>query len=258
MKYHSQLIRKYIDIKDTPENIANNLILKTVEIEEIIERKLDKRIVIWKVMSAVDHPDSDHMSVCQVDCWSKWQFQIVCGASNVQWAKYVAVALEWTVFEKAWITIARRKLRWVDSNWMICSKNELWINEDTDKFWIWELDKDLEVSDEDLGIPLTDKFEWLDSYVLDIDNKWLTNRPDLTGHFGVAWEFNSMYKPQWKVWFSALPKYQDDFANTNMLDLLEHGEKKWTGFHEIFIKILEKSTQLFTLPFHKSAFCKRI
>ena len=227
MKYHSQLIRKYIDIKDTPENIANNLILKTVEIEEIIERKLDKRIVIWKVISAVDHPDSDHMSVCQVDCWSKWQFQIVCGASNVQWAKYVAVALEWTVFEKAWITIARRKLRWVDSNWMICSKNELWINEDTDKFWIWELDKDLEVGDEDLGTPLTDKFEWLDSYVLDIDNKWLTNRPDLTWHFGVAWEFNSMYKPQWKIWLSSLWKYHDDFENTNMLDLLEHGEKKW-------------------------------
>jgi hypothetical protein len=33
------------------------------------------------------------------------------------------------------------------------------------------LDKDLEVSDVDLGTPLTDKFEWLDSYVLDIDNK---------------------------------------------------------------------------------------
>lgn len=226
MKYHSQLIRKYIDINDTPENIANNLILKTVEIEEVIQRKIDKCIVIWKVISAVDHPDSDHMSVCQVDCWSKWQFQIVCWASNVQWAKYVAVALEWTVFEKAWITIARRKLRWVDSNWMICSKNELWINEDTDKFWIRELDKDLEVSDADLGTPLTDKFEWLDSYVLDIDNKWLTNRPDLTGHFGVAWEFNSMYKPQWKIWFSALPKYQQDFETTNMLDLLEHGEKK--------------------------------
>ena len=228
MKYHSQLIKKYITINDTPENIANNLILKTVEIEEIIERKIDKRIVIWKVISAVDHPDSDHMSVCQVDCWSKGQFQIVCGASNVQWAKYVAVALEWTVFEKAWITIGPRKLRWVDSNGMICSKNELWINEDTDKFWIWELDKDFpDISDDDLGISLTDKFEWLDSYVLDIDNKWLTNRPDLTWHFWVAWEFNSMYQPVWKVWFSALSKYQEDFLNTNMLDLLEHGEKKW-------------------------------
>ena len=227
MKYHSQLIRKYITIDDTAENIANNLILKTVEIEEVIERKIDKRVVIWKVVSAVNHPDSDHMSVCQVDCWSKWQFQIVCWAANVQWAKYVAVALEWTVFEKAWITIAPRKLRWVDSNGMICSKNELWINEDTDKPWIWELDKDLEVSDEDLWTSLTDKFEWLDSFVLDIDNKWLTNRPDLTGHFGVAWEFNSMYQPKWKVTFSALPNYKQTFENTNMLDLLENWEKKW-------------------------------
>jgi hypothetical protein len=46
MKYHSQLIRKYIDINDIPENIANNLILKTVEIEEVIQRKIDKHIVI--------------------------------------------------------------------------------------------------------------------------------------------------------------------------------------------------------------------
>ena len=226
MKYHSQLIRKYISLKDTPENIANNLILKTVEIEEIIERKIDKHVVIWKVISAENHPDSDHMSVCQVDLGPKWKFQIVCGAANVQWATYVPVAMEWAFFPQAGITIAPRKLRGVDSNWMICSKNELWINEDADKPWIWELDKDLEVSDEDLGTPLTDKFEWLDSYVLDIDNKWLTNRPDLTGHFGVAWEFNSMYQPQGKVEFSALPHYQQDFETTNMLDLLEHGEKK--------------------------------
>ena len=226
MKYHSQLIRKYISLKDTPENIANNLILKTVEIEEIIERKIDKHVVIWKVISAENHPNSDHMSVCQVDLGPKWKFQIVCGAANVQWATYVPVAMEWAFFPQAGITIAPRKLRGVDSNWMICSKNELWINEDADKPWIWELDKDLEVSDEDLGTPLTDKFEWLDSYVLDIDNKWLTNRPDLTGHFGVAWEFNSMYQPQGKVEFSALPHYQQDFETTNMLDLLEHGEKK--------------------------------
>ena len=227
MKYHSQLIRKYISIDDTPENMANNLILKTVEIEEVIERKIDKHVVIWKVISAVNHPDSDHMSVCQVDLGPKWQFQIVCGAANVQWAKYVAVAMEWAVFEKAGITIAPRKLRGVDSNGMICSKSELWINEDSDKPWIWELEKDLEVWDEDLWVPLTDKFEWLDSFVLDIDNKWLTNRPDLTGHFWVAWEFNSMYQSQWKVSFSSLPNYQQTFATTNMLDLLEHGEKKW-------------------------------
>ena len=186
MKYHSQLIRKYIDINDTPENIANNLILKTVEIEEVIQRKIDKHIVIWKVISAVNHPDSDHMSVCQVDLGPKWQFQIVCGAANVQWAKYVAVAMEWAFFPQAGITIAPRKLRGVDSNGMICSKNELWINEDTDKPRIWELDKDLEVSDADLGTPLTDKFEWLDSYVLDIDSSWF----DWTFRSSLGIQFN--------------------------------------------------------------------
>jgi hypothetical protein len=46
MKYHSQLIRKYISLNDTPENIANNLIFKAVETEEIIERKIDKHVVI--------------------------------------------------------------------------------------------------------------------------------------------------------------------------------------------------------------------
>ena len=227
MKYHSQLIRKYIAINDAPENIANNLILKTVEIEEVINREIDKHVVIWKVMSAVNHPDSDHMSVCQVDCWSKWQFQIVCGAANVQWAHFVPVALEGAVFKEAGITIAPRKLRGVDSNGMICSKNELWIHEDTDKPWIWELERDLDVSDEDLGTPLTDKFPWLDSFVLDIDNKGLTNRPDLTGHFWVAWELNAMYQSQWKVSFNKIIDYKNNFANTNMIDLIQNGEKKW-------------------------------
>lgn len=227
MKYHSQLIKKYITINDTPENLANNLILKTVEIEEIIRREIDKHVIIGKVISAVNHPDSDHMSVCQVDCGPKWQYQIVCWAANVQQAHYIAVAMEWAVFKEARITIAPRKLRGVESNGMICSKNELWIHEDADKPWIWELEKDLEVSDADLWTPLTDKFPWLDSYVLDIDNKWLTNRPDLTWHFGVAWEFNSMYQPFWKVQYSKLNELQSSFANTNMLDLLENWEKKW-------------------------------
>ncbi|MDR0650141.1 MAG: phenylalanine--tRNA ligase subunit beta, partial [Candidatus Peribacteria bacterium] len=101
MKYHSQLIKKYLSINDTPENIANNLILKTVEIEEIIKRELPATIVIGKILKAEPHPDSDHMRVCQVDCGSKGHFQIVCGANNVADGLFVPVALEGTFFEKA-------------------------------------------------------------------------------------------------------------------------------------------------------------
>jgi len=46
MKYHSSLLKKYISVKDTPENIAQKLIVKTCEIEEIIERKISDSIVI--------------------------------------------------------------------------------------------------------------------------------------------------------------------------------------------------------------------
>jgi len=117
-------------------------------------------------------------------------------------------------------------LRGIESNGMICSKSELNINEDTDQPRIRELSKDLDVTDEDLGSPLAEKFERLNSFVLDVDNKGLTNRPDLTGHFGVARELSAMYSPLGKVNYSKLPDYEKQFSTTNILDLLEHTEKK--------------------------------
>lgn len=224
MKYSLNLLKHFISINDSVQNIADKITLKTVEVEEIIERKIDKHIVIWKIMSAENHPDSDHMSVCQVDCGPKWKFQIVCGAANVQWAHYIVAALEWAVFEEAGITIAPRKLRGVESNGMICSKNELWIPEDTDKPRIWELDKDFDdISDADLWTPLTDKYPRLDSAVIDVDNKWLTNRPDLTWHFGMAIDLNSMYDDN-QISYNGVSTYFDTFKNTNVLDLINN---KW-------------------------------
>ncbi|MBQ7073730.1 phenylalanine--tRNA ligase subunit beta [bacterium] len=226
MKYHSQLIKKYLSLNCTPEEIANNLIVKTVEIEEIIERNLPDTIVVGKIMECHDHPDSDHMHVCQVDCGDKGQFQIVCGASNVAEGMFVPVALEGTYFKKMDITIAKRKLRGIDSQGMICSKNELGIQEDTDQPWIWELTKDLEVSDADLGTLLSQKWERINSIVFDIDNKGLTHRPDLTGHFGLAWDLNAMYADQGKIAYNKIKEYQETFRHTNIFDLLEHTEKK--------------------------------
>jgi tRNA-binding EMAP/Myf-like protein len=60
----------------------------------------------------------------------KGEYQIICGWSNVRAGIYVPVALPGTVFAKAGITIEKRKMRGVESNGMICSKEELEINED--------------------------------------------------------------------------------------------------------------------------------
>jgi len=108
-------------------------------------------------------------------------------------------------------------MRGLESNGMICSKEEIGINEDMEKHWIWalahkeqgagsksqepvtcnlqpETDFDFDdISDEDLGKPLKEKYPWLEGWVMEVDNKSLTNRPDLTGHFGVATELNAIY-----------------------------------------------------------------
>lgn len=180
MKYHLQLLKKYLSLNVDAQHIAQNLILKTCEIEEVITRNIKESIVIGQVESVSKHPDADKLNVCQVNCADKGQYQIVCGGENVAAGMFVPVALPGTYFEESGITIAKRAMRGVESEGMICSKGELGINEDEEHHWIWDLSADLEVSSDDLGIPLKVKFEWLESTVLEVDNKSLTNRPDLT------------------------------------------------------------------------------
>lgn len=63
-----------------------------------------------------------------------------------------------------------------------------------EKHSIWSLTEDLEdISDADLGTALSAKFPRLENRVMEVDNKSLTNRPDLTGHFGAATELNAIY-----------------------------------------------------------------
>ncbi len=219
-------MKKFISVDVSADDIAQNLILKTAEIEWIEHRIISENIVIWYVSDCQKHPDADRLNVCQVNCGEKWQYQIICGGVNVRAGIFVAVALPWTKFEKIWMTIEAREMRWVESNGMICSKEEIWINEDLDMHSIWELVLDLEdISDRDLGMPLKFKFPRLEWYVLEVDNKWLTNRPDLTGHFGVACELNSIYRDAGKFAYNKVKDYFNHFASTNILDILEHGNK---------------------------------
>ena len=139
MKYHLQLLKKYISLEVSPEDIARDLILKTCEIEEIHTRNLPKTIVIGKITSIQKHPDADKLNVCQVDCGSHGQFQIVCGGTNVAEGIFVPVALTGTTIAAIGITIGKRPMRGVDSEGMICSKEELEIQEDLEQHWIWNL-----------------------------------------------------------------------------------------------------------------------
>lgn len=225
MKYHSQLLKKYLSISASPEDIAQNLILKTCEIEEIHTRTIPETIVIGKIHAIEPHPAADKLNICQVDCGSKGIFQIICGGTNVKVWIFVPVALIGTFIAPTGITIAKRPMRGVDSEGMICSKQELSIAEDLEQHRIRNLNEDFEITDEDKGLALIDKFPWLNSTIFEVDNKSLTNRPDLTWHFGTAVELNAIYPDQSKK-YSKICEYIESFKTTNILDILENTEKK--------------------------------
>ncbi len=259
MKYSSSLLQKFISIQDSPENIARNLILKTCEIEEIEERHIPETIVIGKVVQCGKHPDADKLSVCQVDCGKKGAFQILCGGSNVTAGIFVPVALTWTHFPKAGITIEPRKMRGLDSNGMICSKEELGINEDNDLHSIWSLAEDLEdISDKDLGTPLAKKFPRLEGFVMEVDNKSITNRPDLTWHWWAAAELFAMYQDK-DISFSTIKKRYETFDGNSIFQLLEwstKGKKKVVGkTEELYSYIL---LELNNVRIARSSFLTRL
>lgn len=83
----------------------------------------DDHFKVGKVVDIKDHPDSDHMHICQVDVGEK-QLQIVCGAPNVARDQLVVVAEIGAVMPNGQV-IQPSALRGVSSDGMLCSAREL-------------------------------------------------------------------------------------------------------------------------------------
>ena len=97
------------------------------------------RFYVGKVVDMVDHPDSDHMHICQVDIGSK-VLQIVCGASNVAVGQLVVAAIPGAVMPNG-LVIKPSHLRGVESHGMLCSARELALKDAPQKRGILVLDE---------------------------------------------------------------------------------------------------------------------
>ncbi len=153
--------------------------IRTAEVESVKEvgNSFDN-VVVAEIMECENHPDSDHMHILKVDIGDKDYIQVVCGAPNVRVGlktAYVKVGGHIDGRE-----IKARPLRGVMSNGMCCSGRELQISDNHDG--IIELPQDFKNGSDikDL-LPIQD-------IIVEIDNKSLTNRPDLWGHLGIARE----------------------------------------------------------------------
>lgn len=105
------------------EEIVNTLSLYSTEVEGVSKVVSGTNLVIGKVLECVDHPDSDHLHICQVDVGGS-VLQIVCGAPNVRSGLYVIVALIDAVLPGDF-KIKKSKIRGVESFGMLCSLKEI-------------------------------------------------------------------------------------------------------------------------------------
>ncbi len=170
----------------SPAQLADDLTLSTAEVEGV-EPFLPhlKDVTVGLVKERAGHPDADKLSVCCVDLGAGDPLQIVCGAANVDGGQKVAVATVGTRLCDG-SKIKKAKIRGVESRGMICSVRELGLGDE--HAGIWVLPEDAAV-----GQPLSAAMD-LEDWVIEIDNKSLTHRPDLWGHRGLAREVAAIHR----------------------------------------------------------------
>ena len=217
MRVSLNLIKKYVDLPDnlTAKQIAYDLTLRTVEVEDVINtsEQYDK-IIVGKILEIRKHPNADTLKLCLTDIGEKEPVQIVCGGSNLYEGEYVVVSLPGA--KVVWhgegepVEIKATKMRGETSYGMICASSEVYLSH----FFPAKDEReiiDLKGIDCYPGQNIAEVV-CMEDTVLEIDNKSLTNRPDLWGHYGIAREISAIYKlplksiPKFKI-DENLPKY---------------------------------------------------
>jgi phenylalanyl-tRNA synthetase beta chain len=184
-------LNEYLDLSEiSPSDLADKMSVTGIEVEGIeVPATGLKKIVVGEVKECVPHPDSDHLSICQVDIGEEELSQIVCGAPNVKSGIKVIVALPGSRIAGN-VKIKKGRMRGQQSNGMICSLQELGYSDSViPKEYaegIYYLPQEAEVGKE--------VFPYLDMDDAIIELSITPNRADALSMRGVAYEVGAIYR----------------------------------------------------------------
>lgn len=199
-------IRDFVDLDgEDLDALIQRFTLSTAEVEGIEYKGREvKDVVVGEIISCEDHPDSDHLHVLKVDAGDQ-VYDVVCGAPNARCGIKTAFAKPGGSVPG--MKIKPAKLRGVESFGMCCSAKEIGISDD--HAGIMELDASFKN-----GTDIKDIYP-IDDVVFEVDNKSLTNRPDLWGHYGIAREFAALVgKP-----LKELPVMENPYTGNAKVDI---------------------------------------
>ncbi len=176
-------IKEYVDLSSLDiKKLINSFTLATAEVEDIFEKGADlKDIVVGEIISIENHPNSKKLHLLKVDGGDR-VYDVVCGAPNVRLNMKIAFVKAGGKVPAGDITKAT--VAGYESEGMCCSAFELGLSDD--KSGLMEIDVDAPN-----GTDIKDIYP-IDDIVFEVDNKSLTNRPDLWGHYGIAREFAAL------------------------------------------------------------------
>ncbi|MBQ8640510.1 MAG: phenylalanine--tRNA ligase subunit beta [Lachnospiraceae bacterium] len=175
-------ISDFVDLSGLDkEALIHQFSLSTAEVEnEIFFKGSDvSGVVVAEIKSVEEHPESKKLHLLKVDCGESELVDVVCGAPNVRVGMKTAFAKVGAQLGD--ITIAPRPLAGFTSCGMCCSEKELGLSDDNSG--IMDITEDVAA-----GTDLKELYA-IDDIIFEVDNKSLTNRPDLWGHYGIAREF---------------------------------------------------------------------
>ncbi|MGZ3789538.1 MAG: phenylalanine--tRNA ligase subunit beta [Bacteriovorax sp.] len=181
-------IRDFVPVPNLPaKDIYTRFTLATAEVEDVITvgEHLEK-IVVAEILSFEKHPEADKLNLVTFKISDTDIRKVVCGASNVKVGIKIPFAPLGVKLPNG-LVLEAKKIRGILSEGMLCSEEELGFAEES--HGIMELP-----SDAPLGVNMLTYFKMKKDTILDIDNKSLTHRPDLWGHFGMAREFGAMFE----------------------------------------------------------------
>jgi phenylalanyl-tRNA synthetase beta chain len=208
MKISTNWLKQYVNIPDNTDfhQLGELFTVRTAEVEEVynLAETFDK-IVVGKILEINPHPNADKLQITKTDVGlaspDGQPLQIVCGASNIFVGQLVPVAMigskvRWHG-EGDLVELKPTKIRGEDSAGMICAAEEIGLKDKVDGIldlsYLTHLYPDLAKP----GIPLAEALH-KDGFIIDIDNKSLTHRPDLWGHRGIAREIAAIYDQKLK------------------------------------------------------------
>ncbi len=207
MKVPMSWFNDYTDMSGiTPKQYVHALTMSGSKVEGI-ENAGDNllNVVTGKVLTCVDHPDSDHLHICTVDAGTGDELQIVCGAPNVKPNIIVPVALD-GAFLPGNIKIKKGKIRGVESNGMLCSHDELGISP-ADLGYEPEYGILILPDDTPIGTDIRDYFGLNEDVV---EFEITSNRPDCFSVIGLARETAATFKRPFSL---KKPTYSENSEN---------------------------------------------